>query len=216
MRTPSAALALLLAAAAGWAANVSKPHPHQGILKPYTQLPPARLDPADLASLRAGKPIRRQTDTGAGGRGVAIFRVNAPADTVWATINNFQSYPKWIDNLSKCAVYKREGDAIDVEFVIKGFGFSARYFIHHTYHQAERWGTWTLDYTRESDLDDSVGFWRVTPWAENPAQSVVEYSVDVQVRGWIPGFVRGLFVDKGLQQATEWVKIQSEAAHTPR
>lgn len=197
-------------AAAAWAANARKPHPHQGVLKPYVELPAARLEPKDLTQLRDGKSIRRQTEGDNGGRGLAIFRVNAAPATVWGVINDFGKYPKWINNVDKCEVYKRDGDNIDVDFVISGLGFSAEYYIHHIYHPAEHWGTWTLDYSRESDLDDSVGFWRVTPWVEDASQSVVEYSVDVQVRGWLPGFIRGLFVDKGLKQATEWVKVQSE------
>jgi ribosome-associated toxin RatA of RatAB toxin-antitoxin module len=181
------------------------------VLPPYGQLPPPQFSAADLAQLRSGQAIRRQTEGASGGRGLAIFRVQAPPDVVWAVINDFDQYPKWIHNVDKCQVYQRDGGNIDVDFVISGLGFSAEYYIHHMYHPAEHWGTWTLDYSRESDLDDSVGFWRVTPWAEDPRQSVVEYSVDVRVRGWVPGFIRGLFVDKGLTQATEWVKVQSEA-----
>ena len=43
-----------------------------------------------------------------------------------------------------------------------------------------------------------------------PARRMTWLGPDVQVRGWIPGFIRSLFVDKGLKQATQWVKVQSE------
>jgi len=108
-------------------------------------------------------------------------------------------------------VYLRDGENIDVAFKLSWLGFSLDYHIHHVFHDPEQWGTWTLDYSRESGLDDSVGFWRVTPVAEKPGTSQVEYSVDVQLPGWIPGFVRSIIVDKGLKQATEWVRVQSEA-----
>jgi hypothetical protein len=70
--------------------------------------------------------------------------------------------------------------------------------------------TWTLDYSRSSDLDDSVGFWRVTPVEGAPDRAQVEYSVDIAISSWVPGFVRNLLVDDGLKQATSWVKVQSE------
>lgn len=192
------------------AANANKPHPHQGVLTPYTRPAPLVLAPAERARVLANQPVMRQTQGDNGGRGLAVFRVNAPPAVVWAVINDFESYPKWISNLRRTRVYRRDGENIDVAFVIGGFGFSAEYFIHHIYHHKEYWGTWTLDYTRRSDLDDSVGFWRVTPLEGAPGASMVEYSVDVRVRGWIPGFIRSMFVDKGLQQATQWLKVQAE------
>ncbi|MBI5493707.1 MAG: SRPBCC family protein [Deltaproteobacteria bacterium] len=207
---------VLTLAAAAYAGSAGKPHPHQGVLKPYAQLPPPKLAPADLSTLDAGRPIRRQTEGDAGGRGLAIFRVAAAPETVWSVIGDFPSYPKWIDNVSRTDVYKRDGENIYVAFRLSGLGFSIDYFIHHVYHDAQQWGTWTLDYSRESDLDDSVGFWRVTPVEGKPGWSTVEYSVDVQLRGWLPGFIRGIIVDKGLRQATEWVKVQAEARQKAR
>ncbi len=87
---------------------------------------------------------------------------------------------------------------------------SIEYYIHHDYDMEHRWGTWTLDYTRNSDLDDSVGFWRVNSVDGNPKRSIVEYSVDIAIKGWVPGFIRDILVNKGLKQATHWVKVQSE------
>ena len=90
-------------------------------------------------------------------------------------------------------------------------GINVEYFIDHTYPAGEDWGTWTLDYSRESDLDDSVGMWRVTALPDDPSKSRVEYSVDIKVSGWVPGFVRDMLVKQGLKDATSWVKEQAEA-----
>ena len=205
-------LALLVTPGVAMAADATKPHEHQGKLKPYARPPPPlELSDAEKKTLGEGRPVMRQTEGGAtSGRGMAVFRVEASPDVVWATINDFASYPKWIDGVKKCEVYKKEGGLIDVNFKIASFPVSAEYFIHHDYDMANRWGTWTLDYTRNSDLDDSVGFWRVNPTPGNPNQSVVEYSVDVAAKTWLPGFIRTLIVDTGLKQATQWVKVQSE------
>jgi ribosome-associated toxin RatA of RatAB toxin-antitoxin module len=193
------------------AADAGKPHEHQGLLKPFPRPPrPLALSAADQAMLSSGKPVMRLTEADAGGRGLAIFQVNAPADVVWATIRDFSSYPRFIPEVKKCDIYKKNGGNVDVDFVIKSYGVSLQYFIHHDIDVAGRWMTWTLDYGRASDLADSVGFWRVSPVEGAPDRALVEYSIDIAISGWVPGFVRSLLVDNGLKQATSWVKVQSE------
>lgn len=206
-----ASLLALGSAGGALAADVGKPHEHKGVLKPYPRPPPPlKLSEKEQARLDEMKPVMRQNEGDGGGRGMAIFKVNASPDVTWAVINDFASYPKWIDEVKKAEVYKKDGGKIDVAFTIKSFPVTIDYFIHHDYDMAGRWGTWTLDYSRESDLDDSVGFWRVSPVEGNPGQSIVEYSVDIKIKGWVPGFIREMLVDNGLKQATSWVKIQSE------
>lgn len=208
---PALALGALLWAVNARAADAKKPHPHKGTLAPYPRPPaPLVLSDKEMQRLADGKPVMRQTEGDAGGRGLAVFRVKAPPEVAWAVINDFKNYPKYIDEVKEIEVYKKDGGNIDVRFEISSWGVSIEYFIHHDYDMANRWGTWTLDYARESDLDDSVGFWRVTPVEGQPEQATVEYSVDIAIKGWVPGFVRGLLVDNGLKAATTWVKVQSE------
>jgi coenzyme Q-binding protein COQ10 len=211
MRVSILLVASVLVAAGVHAADATKPHPHQGSLKPYPRPPPAlTLSAVEQAILQSGKPVARQTEGEAGGRGMSIFIVNAPPAVVWQTLNDFARYPQYIPEVKTSKVYKKDGGKIDVHFVLKTFGVSVEYFIAHDFNMAERWGTWRLDYSRESDLDDSVGFWRVSEVAGQPEQARVEYSVDIAIKGWVPGFVRSLLVDNGLKTATSWVKVQSE------
>ncbi len=202
-------LVLLAAPFGAEAADPTKPHPHQGLLAPYPKSPPpTHFTAEEQQALAAGEAVHKQTQGETGGRGLAVFRVNAPPETVWIVIQDFASYPLWIDEVEKCEIYRRNGSQIFVRFVLKAVGMEIEYFIHHDYHPEAGWGTWTLDYTRESDLSDSVGFWRVTEVA--PGVSQVEYSVDLKISGWVPGFVRNIIVDNGLEDATEWVKEQAE------
>ena len=77
-------------------------------------------------------------------------------------------------------------------------GVSLEYFIDHTY--APRLGvlTWTLDYSRLSDLIDSVGYWCVVAHARTPGASRVFYSVDAALPSWVPGFVVNAVTKKAL------------------
>ncbi len=203
-------LAALLALPAQ-AADPNRPHPHQGRLPAYKgEPPPLTLTPEEQAALDAGKPVFKQVDMGNRGRGVAVFLVQAPPEVIWSVIEDFPHYPQWVDRVERCTVYKREGDDIYVEFALDVPLVDVVYYIHHHYPTELGWGTWTLDYSRESDLDDSVGYWRVTPLPDRPGFSRVEYSVDVQVSGWVPDIIRDYLAEKGLEDATQWLKREAE------
>ena len=83
---------------------------------------------------------------------------------------------------------------------------SVEYFIKHNLHEKEGYVTWTLDYSRESDLDDSTGYWLLYPSPDNPDHTRVEYSVDIRIKGWIPKFIETMLAEQGLEDATKWVK----------
>ena len=205
-----AALALSLSAAPALAADPDSPHPHHGVLAPYANPPKATsLTAEQEALLGTGAPVYTQVESKDGGRGAAVFLVDAAPTKVWSTIKRFDQYPGWIDGVKECEVYKQEGDHTYARFKIGRMGVNVEYFIDHTYPAGQTWGTWTLDYSKKSDLDDSVGSWRVTAVPGNPNQSRVEYSVDIKVSGWVPGFIRDMIVKQGLQDATSWVKARS-------
>ncbi len=135
----------------------------------------------------------------------------APA-TVWARIVAFDDYPTMVDNVKSCEVVGREGERIDVHFVIGAPMVSIEYWVRHRYNPGEGWMTWTLDYSKHSDFDDSVGFWRVAPHPEKEGWSRVFYSADVKAAGWVPGPIENAFATVGLKRATAWVKRESEKA----
>lgn len=205
-------LATLLLAATVHAADATKPHEHQGIVKPYTGAPPAvTLSADELAKLDAGQLVMKQAQTGNGGHAVAFQNIAATPDRIWSKITNYAMYPTWVDGVEKCTVYKTEGSYIFADFALSVMGIGVEYFIKHTYKPSENYLTWTLDYSRQSDLDDSVGYWRLTPITADPPVTRLEYAVDIRFKGWIPGFVQTYISSKGLTQAVAWVKKQSEA-----
>ena len=89
---------------------------------------------------------------------------------------------------------------------------SIEYWIRHRYQPSEGWMTWTLDYRKHSDFDDSVGFWRVEPHPDKDGWSRVFYSADVRASGWVPAPIENAFATVGLKRATAWVKRESEKA----
>lgn len=195
------------------AADPGKPHPHTGVVAPYGDNPskPSLTD-EELATLEAGGLVKKQYQMEGGGRGMAIQDIHATPAVIWSKITDYAKYPAMVDEVTACEVYESSGDHIKARFVLSAFLMTIEYYIDHTYKPDEGFMTWTLDYSRESDLDDSVGYWRVEPHPTKDGWSRLYYSVDVRVSGWVPKAIETLVVKKGLVKATEWVKRESEGA----
>ncbi|TNE90087.1 MAG: hypothetical protein EP330_09675 [Deltaproteobacteria bacterium] len=210
MRAVLLALALTLSTQA-LAADPNEAHPHTGIVAPYGDNPgKPDLSEEELATLAEGGLVKKQYQMDGGGRGMAIQDIHATPDVIWSKITAYAKYPEYVDEVSECEVYDKAGDHIKARFVLNAFLMTIEYYVDHTYKPDQGFMTWTLDYTRSSDLDDSVGYWRVEPHPTKEGWSRLYYSVDVRVSGWVPKAIETLVVKKGLVKATEWVKRESE------
>lgn len=212
-----------MVASVGLAADLDSPHPHQGLVERFPTTPPTvSLDAEQVSELERGESILLQTEGDSGGRGTAIQDIHANTDTVIGRILDFRAYPRMVDHVSLCEPYAERETEIRVRFILKVMGLGYEYYITHTLHPAADdlpegaprpyYISWTLDYSRESDLDDSVGYWHVIPHPEKPGWSRLFYSIDMRTRGWMPGFIRNFVAAQGLRDATSWVKRESEAA----
>lgn len=189
-------------------------HDHQGKLIPYTGEPPdIGLSDQDLKILATGKPLFKKIELEGAQRGITVFRVNAMPATIWSVIRDFRSYPKWIADIENTEVYSEQGGQLHVKFVAGGlFGSNTVWYAAHDYPESQRnWGTWRLDYNFRSDIDDTVGFWRVLSVADQPNQSDVIYCADLKLKGFLTSLFESSLIDSNLKDATQWVKTQAEA-----
>ncbi len=204
-------MSLVLVLAAALAGDATLPHEHTGVVTAYKGAPAAvGLTASEIAKLEAGEVVLKQQQVGSGGRGIAVFDIAATPAKIWSKIVDYGNYPKMVDKVEECGNYKVSGSEIYTRFLLGVMGFDVEYFIHHTYRPDQGYLTWTLDYSRRSDLDDSVGYWRVTELSPSPTRSRLEYSVDIRFKGYIPGFVQDMIAKKGLTDAATWVKRESE------
>ena len=167
--------------------------------------------------------IQTQVQTGESGRGLVIQDVDAPPHIVWDRILDFDNYGSMVPKCYESKNYKviphkptQANNFLEKEiFTRMKVGFpmlKLEYFIRHfVYIQHHRALTWTLDYTRESDFDDSCGYWYVAPHPDNPEEKTrLYYSVGVSMFDWVPKFVVDFMSSKALTDATAWVKKFSE------
>ena len=192
------------------AADPNASHPHQGIITKFIDPGRAKLTLAEQATLLSGQAVYKQTKHDNVNRGTAIFDVAAIQETVWQVITNFQQYPKWIQEISGTEVYMSAGRNIYVDFTISAYMVNVQYYIKHDYQPEKSYMTWTLDYSRKSDLDDSAGYWLVYTSPTETGKTRVEYSIILRIGPLIPDFIETILTDKGIENATKWVKKGAE------
>jgi len=187
-------------------------HDHQGMLKPYQKEPPELvLTQAQQDRLNADEAIYIRQSIANAERGVAVFRVDASVQSIWSVIRDFRSYPDWIDDIERVEIYHQRDDFIYVRFTAEGVFDKSTWYVEHEYPRSDRnWGSWRLDYDFRSDIDDSVGYWRVTPMQGEEQVSVVVYSADLRLGGFIGSLFEKSLIDKNLKDASSWVKREAE------
>jgi hypothetical protein len=161
--------------------------------------------------------------SGDSGRGLVVQDVDAPTDVVWGRILDYDNYanmvPKTVESKNYMVVEHKPTKAnnflereiytrMKVGFPMLKLEFFVRHFLHIQHHKSL---TWTLDYTKESDFDDSCGYWYCIPHPDDPDERTrLYYSVQVSMFDWVPAFVVDFMSKKALTDATAWVKKYSE------
>lgn len=117
---------------------------------PPAPLAPPKLSTAEAAQVDAGEMVLKTIVVPTGNEGLAVQRVNAPADVVWATILDFPEWPRMVDDVVASHVYDRSGSSIKVAITIGVAGgfLSIKTFVHHIYDRAAGTLTWSLDQTK--------------------------------------------------------------------
>ena len=135
----------------------------------------------------------------------AIQDVSVPPSVVWAVLMNFDDYPKFISGLNAVKVYSkrrtvRGGQIVFAKYQLKISPFyQIEYFLEHHFEPLQNSMVWRLDYSRQSDVFDSVGYWNVEPMGSG---SRVFYTQTSLLPAWIPGPVKKTFAKVALRSAT--------------
>ena len=212
---------MLLVATCQYSAAM-EPHPHQGKVAPFSPGDPkVNLDKEALNILELEKPYQTQIQSGASGRGLVVQDIHAPTDIVWGRILDYDHYagmvPKTIESKNYDVQKHRGKDHRQTIFTKMKVGFpmvKLQFFVQHEYYPNLNSLTWTLDYSKKSDFDDSCGYWYVIPHpTKGKDWTRVFYSVEVSLFDWVPKFAVQFMSKQALTEATGWVKKYSELEH---
>ncbi len=191
--------------------NLNAAHDHQGKIPKIAGKPVApKLTDAEQVKLDAGESIYKVITVNGQKQGLAVQDIQATPDAIWNTILNFKKYPKMVDKLKETEVYAASSTTPKVRFKVGSMGIYYEYYIKHRVNRAQNYVTWHLDYTRDSEIDDSVGFWLLEAHPTKPGVQRVYYSLKMLLKGWVPGAVKNYMQKQGIKTATKWVKKYSE------
>jgi len=101
---------------------------------------------------------------------------------------------------------------IKARFLIKAApGFSYDYYCDHVYDESEGSLSWTLDSSKQNDFESIIGKWYVTEHPTLINCSLVSYSADLVLKGYVPAFITSILQKTALKSAVSWVKKFSES-----
>ncbi len=97
------------------------------------------------------------------GQATSITMVEAPPEKVWETVIDFEKYKDYMPKVTTSEVVKKDGNTIEVHFVLDVPGPDTDYVIRYTLDPAKKEmnGTWA-----KGDLKGSSWTWKVEPGPE--------------------------------------------------
>ena len=217
MRSSSFTAMLLLAFPLAYhCADPRQPHYHHGKIEKYEIGPPSLLlSPADEEKLKGGGALMQAIvqEDGITRRLVMVKNVPAPADVVSGRILDLDAYPRMIKSCDRTATYHFSESqetgikVIRAKYEIRALHLPLSYFMEHTWDPTERCMVFSLDYSRRSDLDDSVGYWYIQPIGSEECR--IYYSCVTKLRAWVPGPLYAIMTKYALREATAWVEDEA-------
>lgn len=186
-------------------------HPHRGKLKPYPPGPPTLQKPLSekqLQQLSEGKPV--ETKLKLEKRDLIIQDVEATPEVIWSQILDYNRYTKLQPDTLESEIYdKSKPDHNKVFFKIGNSKVTFEVHNAITHHRDIGSATWTLDYDRKSDFDDTAGcklnrsrasvwhdilirptlVWHVEKHPEKENASRIYFSCVTSLASWLPSFV---------------------------
>lgn len=114
--------------------------------------------------------------------------VEAPPERCYAVVADIERYPEWVADLKEVSVLERDesGRPKVVAFRAAAFGRSTRYTLEYDYAKAPAELSWVQ---REGDITSRLdGSYRFDPAGEGATE--VTYSLDVELRVPLPGFIK--------------------------
>mmetsp|Transcript_1156 Transcript_1156/g.3262 ORF Transcript_1156/g.3262 Transcript_1156/m.3262 type:complete len:248 (-) Transcript_1156:400-1143(-) len=202
------------------AADANQPHYHTGVLPKFKAGPPSsfgfKLTGAQQRALDSGENVLATIANKDGdGSCIAVLDIPCPKRIIWERITDYKNYPRMVSGVTRCDTYKQQNTPQCKRnwsrYVVSAMGIKKEYFVEHAYEPFKSCMTFHLDYSRQSDFDDSVGYWYVCDHPNRKDTCRVFYSCRLKLRGWVPGPVKNYLMKTAVKQATLWVDKESKA-----
>ena len=169
----------------------------------------------ERATLSGGQPVSRHwRDTDGRARGLSAAVVSAPAPSVWAQVVDLDAYVKFLPYVTASHTDRVEPRG-DHTLIIGGYqlttmGVTTRYRLDNRWYVDRDVLVFDIASEGAGPIDTGDGWWRVTPWEGPGGQVLLEYSVDLAMRWWVPSFLERRAADR-LPVLVRLMKQRAEA-----
>jgi uncharacterized membrane protein len=135
--------------------------------------------------------------------------VDAPAETIWEIITDFESYLDWVENMRDIEVRQTDGDGrgTQVWYHIDARVMEIQYVLGYEYPEEGRRMTWALieaDQLRQLD-----GEYLLEPEGDDVTR--VRYTIEVDLAVPVPGFLRKRAAKQILETGLGELKRRAES-----
>lgn len=126
-------------------------------------------------------------------------------DKIFKVLTDFESYPNFMDGVSKVEVTNREGNNIEAEYslnIIKKFSYTMNHVVEEP--NKISWSFISGDLFKKSD-----GSWTLKDLGDGKTE--VNYEVDIDFKVMVPGMVSKKLVKSNLPSMLKSVQKQAKA-----
>ena len=115
---------------------------------------------------------------------------------------DLNKYAEMVSGCDFCEIYESSEEkgiqTVKSTYEISALHMKYKYYVTHVYDPKASCMVFHLDYSRRSDLDDTVGYWYVDPKSRNSCR--VYYSCECKLRGWVPGPVYNMMTKEAVKK----------------
>ena len=160
--------------------------------------------------------VAEKMESGKSGNAKAVVMgiVDAPPETVWEELNDFEGQQEWTPKVESAKIYTDNSDPDR-----SGVAFTTRVMLRTlAYHLMMRIDPeimrvdYSLDEEKENDFERIVGAWQAYPLAEG--KSFVVHEIDIKTGIAIPQFLQRFFMNKDLPDIVVSLKKRVESGGT--
>jgi hypothetical protein len=171
------------------------------------------LDRKAQALLQKGRPFLSTC-------GWVVQDINSPAQVVWDRILDYNEYKNRVPDTLESEISKEEVQPngqknLYVRLVAGNKFFKLNFFVKAVHSPQHNLLTWSLDRSKKSDIEESIGTWNVIPHPNDPNKTRVLYTQEISLYSWVPSFVQKAINISAGKGAAGWLKKHCESQQHP-
>ncbi|MBF0118173.1 MAG: hypothetical protein HQK79_05005 [Desulfobacterales bacterium] len=133
----------------------------------------------------------------------AVVLFNLPIDKTWQILYKTEDQNKYLDELDKIDVIKKEPNFDTLEFKVKVVFKTIVYRVIHNFEHSDYYMYWALDPSFKNDLLELRGFWRLYTYEGN--RTLARYGSNVSIKN-VPSFIENMFKKNGVEKSIKAIK----------